>query len=119
MYYVLRHQEFARFSIPFVAQNLFLLKLSTWSAILAESLGWTFIWFAETRYAVLIILLGLHLGIEYSMNIPMFEHIMIASFICFIPGEDAEKFIALIRGRLRKSSKSTSAKHKLPELIAQ
>jgi hypothetical protein len=92
MYYVIRHQEFARFPIPFVAQNLFLLKLVTWGSIFAESLGWTLIWFKETRYLVLAILLLFHLGIEWSMNIPLFEHIMIVSLICFIPGEDAEKF---------------------------
>ncbi len=103
MYYVIRHQEFARFPVPLVAQNLFLLKLATWGSIIAESLGWTLIWFAETRYLVLVILLAFHLGIEYSMNIPIFEHIMIASLICFIPGEDAERFITKLRGQLRAS----------------
>jgi hypothetical protein len=108
MYYVARHQEFARFPVPFVAQNLILLKLATWGSILAESLGWTLIWFAETRYIVLVVLLFFHLGIEYSMNIPIFEHIMIISLICFIPGDDAEKLIAFIRGRLHKAGEKSS-----------
>jgi len=115
MYYVARHQEFARFPVPFVAENLFLLKLTTWIAILAESLGWTLIWFNETRYFVLIVLLVLHLGIEYSMNIPIFEHIMIVSLLCFIPGEDAEKFITYIRGRLGKGM-NTISEYKRSEL---
>jgi Vitamin K-dependent gamma-carboxylase len=97
MYYVFRHLEFARFTVPFVPQNLFLLKLATWSAILAESLGWTLIWFKETRYVVLLVLLAFHLGIDYSMNIPIFEHIMIASLVIFIPGEDAEWFVAQMK----------------------
>jgi hypothetical protein len=115
MYYVFRHQEFARFPVPFVAQNLFLLKLATWSSILAETLGWTLIWFAETRYVVLVLLLIFHMDIEYSMNIPIFEHIMIVSLICFIPGEDAEKFIDKIRGQLRKSGALTISEHKYLE----
>jgi hypothetical protein len=106
MYYVFRHQEFARFPVPFVPQNMFLLKLSTWGSILAEFLGWTLIWFQETRYAVLLILLAFHLGIDYSMNIPIFEHIMIASLVIFIPGEDAEKCVAWFKERLGKYSKA-------------
>jgi len=106
MYYVFRHTEFARFPVPFVPQNLSFLKSCTWSSILAESLGWTLIWFKETRYAVLLVLLAFHLGIDYAMNIPIFEHIMIASLLTFIPGEDAEKFVAWLKARLRKYNKA-------------
>jgi hypothetical protein len=116
MYYVMRHQEFSRFPVPFIAQNLILLKLATWGSIFAESLGWTLIWFAETRYLVLAILLVFHLGIEYSMNIPIFEHIMIVSLICFIPGEDADKFIACMRKRSGKSGKDSILQLKQAEI---
>ncbi len=109
MYYVFRHLEFARFSVPYVPQDPFLLKLATWSAIFAESLGWTLIWFKETRYVVLLVLLAFHLGIDYAMNIPMFEHIMIASLLIFIPGEDAEKFVARLKVCLSKFARSTGS----------
>jgi len=109
MYYVFRHSEFARFPVPIVPQNMVLLKMSTWGALFIEFLGWTFIWFRETRYAVLIALLALHLGIEYAMNIPMFEHIMIASLVLFVPSEDSEKFVTWFKGRLRKRNSSATA----------
>jgi hypothetical protein len=102
MYYVFRHLEFARFPVPFVPENMLLLKLATWGSIFAEFIGWTLIWFKETRYAVLLVLLALHVGIEYAMNIPIFEHIMIASLVIFIPEEDAEKFVARVQGWLSK-----------------
>jgi hypothetical protein len=86
---------------------MFLLKLFTWGSIFAEFLGWTLIWFRETRYFVLIVLLGLHIGIEYAMNIPIFEHIMIISLIVFIPGEDADKFVAWVKSRFSKDDKKT------------
>jgi hypothetical protein len=107
MYYVFRHLEFARFPVPWVPQNLFLLKVATWSSILAETLGWTLIWFKETRYLVLLVLLVFHLSIDYAMNIPIFEHIMIASLLIFIPGEDAENFVARLKVWLSKFRKST------------
>jgi Vitamin K-dependent gamma-carboxylase len=101
MYYVFRHLEFTRFAVPFVPQNMLFLKLCTWGSILAEFLGWTLIWFKETRYAVLLVLLSLHLGIEYAMNIPIFEHIMIASLLIYIPGEDAEKCLAWLKNGIK------------------
>ncbi len=90
LYYVFRHTEFSRFTVPVVPQNLFLMKLFTWSALFIEFAGWTLIWFNETRYFVLLALLALHLGIDYAMNIPIFEHIMIASLVIFIPARDIE-----------------------------
>ncbi len=114
MYYVLRHLEFGRLPVPFVVDNLFLLKLTTWGSILAESLGWTLIWFKETRYVVLLVLLALHLGIDYAMNIPIFEHIMIASLLIFIPGEDAERFVASVNCWLTKCSQKRSEMRESP-----
>jgi len=104
MYYVFRHLEFTRFTVPFVPQNMLFLKMCTWGSIFAEFLGWTLIWFKETRYAVLLVLLALHLGIEYAMNIPLFEHIMIASLVTFIPAQDAEKFVVWAKGLLVRLS---------------
>jgi hypothetical protein len=95
MYYVFRYLEFARFPVPSVMMNdLHIMQFLTWSTIAIEILGWTLIWFKETRYPVLMLLLAMHLGIEYAMNIPIFEHIMIASLFIFIRGEDAEAWFA-------------------------
>jgi hypothetical protein len=97
LYYVFRHAEFARFFVPIVPENMFLMKLFTWSAMLIEFCAWIFIWFKETRYYVLLSLILLHLGIDYAMNIPLFEHIMIVSLVLFIPSEDLAKFMQKIR----------------------
>lgn len=91
MYYVLRDREFWRFPVPLIADNLELCKLAGWFTMLAEFMAWTLIYFRETRYIVLSLLLLLHVGIEYSMNIPMFEHMMIASLIVFVYPEDLSK----------------------------
>jgi hypothetical protein len=95
MYYVFRYLEFARFPVPsFMMNDLHFMQFLTWSTIAIEVLGWTLIWFKETRYPVLLLLLAMHLGIEYAMNIPIFEHIMMASLFIFIRGEDAEALLA-------------------------
>ena len=102
LYYVFRHAEFSRFPVPIVPDNLFLLKIFTWSAILIEFCAWIFVWFKETRYPVLLSLVALHLGIDYAMNIPIFEHIMLASLVIFIPAEDLKKCAAIIRTWVRQ-----------------
>jgi Vitamin K-dependent gamma-carboxylase len=104
MYYVLRQVEFIRFPLPIIDSNLILLKALTWSAVLIELCAWIFIWFKETRYLVLASLLALHLGIDYAMNIPIFEHIMIASLVIFIPAADAEKLVLMLDKGRRKLS---------------
>ena len=111
MYYVFRYLEFARFPVPsFVMNDVHVMQFFTWSTIAIEIAGWTLIWFKETRYPVLALLLAMHLGIEYAMNIPIFEHIMIACLFVFIRGEDAEAIFAKARdwfnGQRSQSAKS-------------
>lgn len=100
LYYVFRHQEFARLPVPFVPDNLLLMKLLTWSAMLIEFCAWIFVWFKETRYLVLAALVALHTGIEYAMNIPIFEHIMLASLVVFVPAADLQRFLYWVKCRL-------------------
>jgi len=45
------------------------------------------------RYKILAGGLLLHLGIEYAMNIALFEWVMIALYITFLDPADVEKFL--------------------------
>ncbi|MBY0360252.1 MAG: HTTM domain-containing protein [Candidatus Obscuribacterales bacterium] len=91
IYYVLREQEFLRFPVAWIANNLWLCQSLTWGTLIIEGAMWSLIWFKETRYYVIGGALLLHLGIEYTMNLPIFESLMIASLIVFVPGEDLKK----------------------------
>lgn len=98
VYYVLRLDAFRHFPMPSI-NALWLVKCLTWGTLLIEfSLG-VLVWFKELRYPVLIAGLCLHLGIEYSMNIPLFEWIMIATFVTFVEPEDLSRMWKWIRGR--------------------
>jgi hypothetical protein len=92
IYYVLRQQEFLRFPVTWIANNLWLCQTLTWGTLIIECSMWSLIWFRDTRYFVLAGALLLHLGIEYTMNLPVFESLMIASLVVFIPSEDL-KFV--------------------------
>lgn len=88
IYYVLRQQEFLRFPVAWIADNLWICQTLTWGTLVIECAMWSLVWFKETRYFVLAGALLLHLGIEYTMNLPVFESLMIASLVVFIPSED-------------------------------
>jgi hypothetical protein len=92
IYYVLREQEFLRFPVAWIANNLWITQTLTWGTLAVEGAMWSLVWFKETRYFVLAGALLLHLGIEYTMNLPVFESLMIASLVVFIPSEDL-KFV--------------------------
>ncbi len=87
VYYVLRLNGFRRFPVPF-SDNLFMIRFSTWATLAVEFAAGSLVWFARLRYAVLIAATLLHLSIEYSMNLPLFELMMISTYVTFIYPED-------------------------------
>ena len=88
IYIATRLDEFAKSPMPFLLNNLIVIKFLTWSTLVVEmSLG-TLVWIKEFRYWVLLAGVGLHLGIEMTMNIPLFEYIMIAGMISMVDSRD-------------------------------
>ena len=60
-----------------------------------------FVWFKELRYPVLLLGLLLHLGIEYSMNVPLFEWALLSAYVLFVDPADLQRAIQWVRGRFR------------------
>jgi uncharacterized membrane protein len=88
LWYVLREVEYARFPVSFISSNIWMCQTVSWLTLITEGAAWSLIWFKETRYPVIIGLMGMHLAIDYCMNLPLFEWIMIATLILFVPAED-------------------------------
>jgi len=83
VYYTLRLEEFHRFPVPFLAHSLLLVNLATYWTLAVE-LGLAFaVWIPGLRRFALINGVLLHLGIEYSMNVPQFEYIMMTNLVLF------------------------------------
>jgi hypothetical protein len=87
VYYALRLEDFQRFPLP-PLHNLYLIKTLTWSTLVIEFALGVLIWFKETRYPVLLAGICLHIGIEYAMNIPLFEWMIVATYVNFVQPED-------------------------------
>lgn len=98
LYYVGRLLDFQKMPMPWVFNNMLLIKILTWSTLAVELALWTLIWVKEFRYYILAAGVLLHLGIEWSMNIPLFESQMICAYVVFIDADDLQRVLDRIKG---------------------
>ncbi len=97
LYYTSRLQEFWRFRVPYIFEHLWTIKLATYATLVIEfSLG-TLVWIKELRHPILAAGLLLHLGIEYSMNIPLFAFTMTSGYVLFLNGTDLVRWFPALR----------------------
>jgi len=108
VYYALRLEDMHRFPIP-PLHSLALIKTLTWMTLVIEFALGVLVWFKELRYPVLLAGLCLHLGIEYAMNIPLFEWMIVATYVNFIYPEDLSRTLTWTRNRLDKLFKRTAS----------
>ena len=95
MYYPYSLPEFHRFPIPFIdANHIWLINLLTYGALAIEFALASLIFVPRLRLYVIAAGIVLHLGIEYSMNIPLFGWLMMASYLAFIKQRDIRNLCA-------------------------
>ncbi|MBX9668025.1 MAG: DCC1-like thiol-disulfide oxidoreductase family protein [Candidatus Obscuribacterales bacterium] len=98
VYYASRYDDIMRFPLPFLLDDIYIIKILTWGTLFVELALCTLIWWRVTRYYVLLLGLSLHMGIEYTMNLPMFEWLFMISFVLFIYPEDLTRSWNLAKG---------------------
>ncbi|XGC80056.1 HTTM domain-containing protein [Bdellovibrio bacteriovorus] len=96
IYIATRLDEFVRIPLS-ILNSMLVIKLLTWSTLVVEFALGTLIWIKELRYWVLLAGLGLHLGIEVTMHIPLFEWIMIVTMIVMVDARDIQRVIEAAR----------------------
>ena len=101
-YYTSRLWDFERFPIPYVFDHLWSIRFTTWSSLIIEFALGTLIWFRPLRVPLIVAGIALHLGIECTMNIPLFEWIMMALLFAMLEPRQAYA-VALWLERRRKA----------------
>lgn len=91
IYYVQHLEQFRRFPVPAIFSTPLMVKFQTWFGLAEEFALGTLVWIVELRYWVLAAAVVLHLSLEYTMNVPLFQWIMLSAFILFIPAEDLRR----------------------------
>jgi len=99
LYYVYHLDQFRRFPMPGLFHAINMIRLETWFTLAAEfSLG-VLVWIKELRYPILLVGVALHLSLEYSMNVPMFQWTALALYVTFIDAADLARAGAWLRVR--------------------
>lgn len=101
-YFPLHLPDTARFPVPF-SNDLWFIHLLTWGTLVVEVSLWTLVWFPRLRLWVLAAGVGLHAGIEYSLNIPLFSALMIVSYSVYLTARDWERFTVWANVRLQRA----------------
>lgn len=99
-YYPLRLAEFERFPVPEFLKTVEWSRVTTYGTLLTEFAMAFLVWFRVCRPYALVAGVGMHLFIEYAMNIPLFSFVMIAMYACFIEGDEWDRGLAWARARL-------------------
>lgn len=88
VYYSSHLEDFYRLPVGHLFDSLAFCQFLSWSTLFVETSLWTLIWFKECRYWVLLGGVLLHIGIDYSMSLPIFEMLFVASYVVFIEPDD-------------------------------
>jgi hypothetical protein len=102
LYWILKLEDYARFTLPFIPDHYWMLQICTWATLWIEFALFTLIWVRPIRPYVLAVGIALHLGIDYALNIPIFEWITMAAYLSFIDGERVEQFVASLKAKFAK-----------------
>jgi len=100
-FYVSTHMaDFIRFPLPHFMEDLLISQILTYYTLVVELFMFTLVWFKPFRYWVLLSGVILHCGIEYMMNLPGFETLMVASYVNFIEPADLNRVIDWLKRKL-------------------
>ena len=97
IFYTTHLLQFQRFSVPYLLDHLWTSRLLTWFALAFEVSFPILIWIKEFRYPLLLLGVLFHLGMDWVLVIPLFQEIMIASYICFIDPTDLSNAMTAVR----------------------
>jgi hypothetical protein len=100
VYFASRYDDCQRFMLPVIFDTPFIIKGLTWGTLVIEFALWALVWFKELRYWVLLFGILLHLGIEMTMNLPMFEWVMMFSYFAFVEPEDLTKVMNYLKAKI-------------------
>lgn len=105
LHYVHHLDQFRRFPMPAFFLDPLMVKVETWGTLAVEFALGALVWFKELRYKVLLAGLLLHLSLEYAMNVPLFQWIMLSTMVTFVYPADVVRAVEWLRGHLRISAR--------------
>ncbi len=101
-WYTAHLREFERFPMPGVMLTPAGVAFSTYFTLFVELAMATLVFAKPLRKWILLAGLGLHIGIEYSMNIPLFAFVILSGYVCHYDGEEIKGWARRLGERFKK-----------------
>lgn len=106
VYVASRFESLFRLPLPISFDDVLISNIFTFGTLAVEASLFTLIWVKELRYYVIALGTCMHLTIDWCMSIPMFEWMMIVSFVLFLDSADLRAFVKQFECLLRKLLKT-------------
>lgn len=103
VYYATRLETMKHYTIPWILDSKFMLRMLTWSSLATEFALGIFVWFNKTRKPVILAGILFHLGIEFVMAIPFFEWVMIVLLLNFFEPEEYSEMLSRIKNKVKNT----------------
>lgn len=92
LYYVFRQKNFQLFILPAFMYEPWISKVLSYGTLILETVLAIALWFKPViRYPLLVLAVLFHLGMHWTLNIPLFQPFVMATLICFVDPKDVRK----------------------------
>jgi vitamin K-dependent gamma-carboxylase-like protein len=99
--YAMRIDDIGRLPVPgFITDSLLISNILTYGTLATELAIGILVWNRVLRPWVLLLGVGLHLGIDYSVRVGFFSYAILITYIAFLPPGTATSLILSFRDRL-------------------
>lgn len=100
LYYVFRQKNFQLLPLPAFFFEPAMSKVISYITLVLESLFTFCLWFKPIRYPLLFVALMFHLGMHFTLNIPLFQPFVIATLVCFVEPRDVRRVERFFKKKL-------------------
>lgn len=99
VYYITHIIEENKYALPYLYDHLWTARILSWLTLVGEFALCILIWIKELRLPIIIGGIIMHLFFDFTLIIPQFQTIMIASLMCFIEPSTYEKFWRFVKSK--------------------
>lgn len=104
IWYPLHLNEFDKFPLPDFMNDLWFINLATYGTVATQLSLATLAYWKPVRRYVLLAGVGMHLFIEYAMNVPLFSFLMISAYVSFYEGREIQAWWDRVKARWGKAA---------------
>lgn len=98
VYYIVHIVEENKYAFPYLYDHLWTCQWLSWGTLFIEFCLCILIWIKELRLPIILAAIPFHLGLDYTLIIPQFQFVMLASLMTFIEPSTYGKISSFIRG---------------------